>query len=163
MKDPHKPICYLKNTCKYIPYLTRNTAFQLHHKLFKENNCRFMAVRPKRKIHALNKFRSLKFRQFVAVHWISTRSITFTLKIAVIFSSANICHCFHIHALLCQKYLCISPLTILCYTFKVFTIALNVVEFSIALEDKFKRWKTCLTECCMLYVPSEKQLSLPLG
>jgi hypothetical protein len=25
------------------------------------------------------------------------------LKIAVIFSSANICHCFYIHALLCQK------------------------------------------------------------
>jgi len=87
MKTPHKPICYLKNTYKYIPYLTKNTAFQLHHQLFKEKKCPFMAIRPKRKLHALDKFRSLTFTQVVAVHWISTRFITFTLKLEVIFSS----------------------------------------------------------------------------
>jgi hypothetical protein len=36
MKAPHKPICYLKNTYKYIR-TSQKTSFQLHQQLFKEN------------------------------------------------------------------------------------------------------------------------------
>lgn len=163
MKAPHKLIFCLKNTYEHIPYLTKNTAFQLRHQHSKENKCPFMAIRPKRKIHALEKFRSLKFTQLVVVHWISTRFITFTPKKAVIFSSETSVVVSTLTLFDAKKILCIAPLTILCHTFKVFTIALNLMTSRTTLEDTFQQQKTCLTASCKLCVPSDKQSSLPLG